>query len=311
MASEVFTIDFRVPGLTARVFTNDATFATSCSRLFYERPEPEAEPDVLYSVYVDRRVSLDRRHSVTLAPEAQQIVLVTSYYPSLLPALESDVLKRALDGMQHLCPLRGGAVAWKGRALLVLGEYEDGRNLLVKALVDRGCLYLADSTAVLTPPERAVLPFPKSLALKRAHQPLVARHRLGEAFRDLDRTTFRYLPPPEESPAGPQPIEALLFPVSAEEVGEAGIRPLGRGEALDRLVAASYHIAARGPEIFPYLLSVAARARSFAVGTHGLKRTTDRIFEQALGEVPPPVVPAGLPKAAAAPGGEIEEPSLA
>ena len=123
---------------------------------------------------------------------------------------------------------------------------------------------------------------------------MVSRRRDGEPFRDLERTTVRYLPPPDS----PRPART---PGGAPP-GAGGGEPARTREALDRLVAASYHGAERAGEVLPYLLSVASRVPAFEVGVHGLKRATDLVFERVLGEAPPSLAP--VPVAA---GEEREE----
>jgi hypothetical protein len=235
---------------------------------------------VVYKASVDRRFLPTRRHALSVGPDFLQIVLVTAFYPSLLPALEGDVFRRLLSRERGFHPLRGGCVASGGRGILIAGDLDSGRGLLVRALVDSGCEYLADALALLTRPEHLILPFAKSIAIKRSHHPLASRARDGAPFRELDRTAIRYLPPPALA-AEPRPVGIILFP-RQDSSAPPEVVPLSRADALIRLMANSYHTAETVAAAFAALSAVTARARAFTVNVHGVKRTADLIFEKAV-----------------------------
>jgi len=280
MGEETFSRTFRLPGLSATVLTNDAAFAAECGSVFFAPSAPGDEPEVVYNASVDRRFLPTRRHALSVGPDFLQIVMVTAFYPSLLPALEGDVLRRLLSRERGFHPLRGGCVAAGGRGILIAGDLDSGRGLLVRALVERGCEYLADALVPLTRAEHLALPFAKSIAVKRSHHPLASRARDGAPFRELDRTAIRYLPPPPLA-ASPRPVEILLFP-RQDASAPPEVVPLGRADALIRLMANSYHTAETAAAAFATLSAVTAGARGFAVNLHGVTRTADLILEKAV-----------------------------
>jgi len=280
MGEETFSRTFRLPGLSATVLTNDAAFAADCGNLFFAPAEPGDEPEVVYKASVDRRFLPTRRHALSVGPGFLQIVVVTAFYPALLPALEGDILRRLLSRERGFHPLRSGCVAYGGRGILVAGDFDSGRGPLVRALVDRGCEYLADALAPLTRPEHRILPFAKSIAVKRSHHPLASRARDGAPFRELDRTAIRYLPPPALA-VEPRPVEIILFP-RQDSSAPPEVVPLSRADALIRLMENSYHTEETASAAFADLSAVTAGARAFTVNIHGMKRTTDLIFGEAL-----------------------------
>lgn len=62
--------------------------------------------------------------------------------------------------------VHAGAVAWKGKAIIIPGRSYSGKTSLVKALVEAGATYYSDEYAVLDMQGR-VHPYPQPLALRK------------------------------------------------------------------------------------------------------------------------------------------------
>lgn len=277
-------VRFELAGFVAEVLCDDPVFRDALGQLFYLPAAPGAAADVSYGVTVDRHLSPNRRHSITLGPAFEKILTVTAFYPALLPALEIDVGRRLVAAQDRRCALGAGAVAFGDRGVLIPGSYDDGRALLVKALVERGADYLCDAVALLDRPRPEILPVPKSIGLRRSLHPLTSHERRELPFRGPEMTAVRYLPPRAVAD-GPRRVEVLLFPRQDPGAPPAA-RPLSRAEALVRLMTHSHHRPERGAETFAFLAEVARGARAWEVTVNGLSRTCDLLFAEVLGTAP-------------------------
>jgi hypothetical protein len=83
--------------------------------------------------------------------------------------------------------LHAGAVAWRGRVLILPGRSSSGKSTLVAELVEAGASYLSDEFAVIR--GERVVPFPKPLTLRddrasrRPRRPRRAMPREGRRCR--------------------------------------------------------------------------------------------------------------------------------
>lgn len=275
------TLRFRVGAFAGELRSNDERFLADFGRVFYHRGEPEGPPDLCYRVAVDRTLGPSKRHSVIDA-DSRELVLVTARYPSIFPTLEQRIDQKVVAAHERHCPLVGAFVAWGAKGLLIVGDFDSGRSLLVKALTARGCVYFGDGLAILLMPRREALHVPKGLALPRASNALTDFRRRGLLFRQRDSASVRYVLPERlgELAAAPGPgIDALLF-TARRPGGRAQVEPLGRAEALARLMAHTFASARYGARRFAYLADLVRAVPAYSVRIKGLKQTTDRIFEE-------------------------------
>jgi hypothetical protein len=128
-------------------------------RLPSPRRRTDAPPDAVFTVqregglYVVRQ---GRRHLATVRD-----------LQAALEVLESGVhvaVSRAARGKLFV---HAGAVAWKGRAIVIPARTMKGKSTLVAALVRSGAVYYSDEFAVFDRAGR-VWPYPKRLSLRRA-----------------------------------------------------------------------------------------------------------------------------------------------
>lgn len=283
MEAEPPSVWFRVADLVGFVRSADAELLAAFRNLYYEPAEPCERPGVSYHVHVDRRLSPTKRHSITKGPDFRQLLLVTAFYPSIFAALEHDIQQKVVATLRSDCLLRAGAVAAQGRGVLVAGDYESGRNHLVQALVERGCLYFGDSVAILRGPDLRLFPFPKSLGQRRAFNPLADFGREGAPFRERGKMTARFLPPPPphlRPDASGQKVDVLLFPRPAEDASRPRLTPLSQGLAAARLAENLLRREDGLAGTFQDLVRLAAGARSFELEVASGKRTTDLLFER-------------------------------
>lgn len=129
-------------------------------------PTGGAMVDHLFSIRVGRPVGRrGQRHKHVLYFGGNVVVGSTSW-DRLLCVLEDTVHDLVSSVSMRRAFLRAGAVAWKGRALLLVGEEPLERSTLVLALVESGAEFLSDRFALLTRSGR-VEAYPAPLQFKR------------------------------------------------------------------------------------------------------------------------------------------------
>ena len=146
---------------------------------------------------------------------------------AVLDTLESHARLHVAARSRRGVFLHAGAVAWRGRAIVLPGATRSGKTTLVAELVKAGAAYLSDEFAVIR--GGRVVPYPKPLSVRDPHQ------------RDRQR-------PVGVSALGGwqqrRPIPVGLVVLTRFERGAAGrVRRLPRGRALLSLL--SHAVAAR------------------------------------------------------------------
>lgn len=271
---------FQVAGLRGLVTTNDRKFLGEFQEVFFERAEASDPVHVRYSVYVDRKFGLAKKHSLW---KGEDLLCFTPFYPSLLPALENDISRTLLETFPGRRYLRAGLVSSGGLGILIPQKDEAGCGWLVKSLVDQGGDLFADAITILDFPELAAIPYPKSIRLERPHLSLLSQPKGGGNFRDPSRQVIRYSPPPrlpERRPGLRQGIHCILAP-SGEKSGLPRLDPLPKGEALFRLMEGALNIRKWDGENLSYLTAIVESASCLSLVRGTTKATADLIVELA------------------------------
>jgi hypothetical protein len=275
--------DFRVAELTGTVRSNDARFIDDFRRLFYQRARPSARPDASYRVFVDRRFSLEKRHTVTTGDDPEEIVVITAFYPSILAALEHHICRRIVATLSSYCLLEASCLSCDGRGLLIAGSREVPIGRLLQVLVERGCVFFGHGLAILDRTTQRVIPFPKGISLTRPAHPLTDHRRQEATFRDRERVAIRYIPPPPA--ARPQDgeqrqIDSVVFVRSAAG-REPQASPVGKAESLERLMALGLGGPASAAADFGLLADLVDRSSSCEVGVGSISATSRLLLEVA------------------------------
>jgi hypothetical protein len=77
-----------------------------------------------------------------------------------------EVHKQAVASVRRLVAVHAGAVAWRGRGVVLPGATGSGKTTLVAGLIRAGFSYLSDEAALVDPRSGRLQPFPKSLTLR-------------------------------------------------------------------------------------------------------------------------------------------------
>jgi hypothetical protein len=132
----------------------------------------------------------------------------------LIDAFESRVQGDVAESASGWTFVHAGAVAWKGRAVVIPGTSFSGKSTLIAALVNAGATYYSDEYAVLDAGGR-VHAFPRPMALREpSGTRRVTLRELGEADRPPlplgAVVATEYRADAVWAPAGLEPAEGVM-----------------------------------------------------------------------------------------------------
>jgi hypothetical protein len=142
--------------------------ATAARRLPPGRALPAGRVDLLYSLAVGGhgpRPGMRRSHRLYCG--ATRIARSLDL-ESVLDSLESHARLLVAARSRRGVFLHAGAVAWRGRAIVLPGASGSGKTTLVAELVRAGAGYLSDEFAVIR--GHRVVPYPKALSVRDPHE---------------------------------------------------------------------------------------------------------------------------------------------
>ena len=267
----------RLGGRTLAVRSRDPKLIGDVASTFYARPAPGSRPDATYDVFVDRRLTLGKRHVVTCGDE---LVLVTAYYPSILTALGEHAVERLLASQPELCALDASLVVKQGRGMLLVAEdgLDDGRVLL--RLLDLGWLYVSQGVVLIDTRSMSFRPLERGVCVREAARPMTGLGR-GGPFRDRRRLRGRYVAPAVESrcSAAVEQVGSVVFLDGGEPADQ--LERVARADAMERLWPRRNHGAAR--ELFAVLIRLVRQAECWRVGRRGASRCAATLDQLADG----------------------------
>ena len=142
--------------------------ALAVGRLPPGRPLPAGRVDLLYSLALGGpgpRPGLRRSHRLYCG----EVRIARSLdLEAVLDTLESHSRLLVAARSRRGVFLHAGAVAWRGRALVLPGGSRSGKTTLVAELVKAGAAYLSDEFAVIR--GGRVVPYPKPLSVRDPHE---------------------------------------------------------------------------------------------------------------------------------------------
>jgi len=123
------------------------------------RASERHEPDLAYSLECDKMRGL---YAVSIG---SQELFETPDLNRLLKFLKLHVQHAIAESAVERLFVHAGAVAWRGKAILLPGHSGSGKSMLVRELICAGAAYLSDEFAVLDP-DGLVHPFARPLSLR-------------------------------------------------------------------------------------------------------------------------------------------------
>ena len=162
----------------------------------------------------------------------------------LAPQIKSAAIVAALNAQGFRLFLHAAMVRLGDAAILLPAAPGSGKTCLSAALARAGFAYHSDEVTLLEGPALSARGVPVALTVKEPAWP-VLRSRYPEidqltVHHRIDGKVCKYLPPPVD-PGDPDlerawPVRALVFP-RFDPAARTGLKPLGRLEALQQLLA--------------------------------------------------------------------------
>ncbi len=203
-----------------------------------------------------------------------QEVLAASSWGQLAGWIEADLTlsaARFLGFRYHL--VHAGAVAWKGKGVLIPAESGAGKSTLVAVLTLLGFAYLSDEFGVLTKSGR-LLPFAKAICLRQPGWDALSAYFPGVPralhSNTNDEGKVHMLPPGTRACASRPPdcsVELVILP-TYKRGARAHMEMASRSSALSAMVGQSMNLRLCGSDGFEALARVVKRATCYAV-TYG------------------------------------------
>jgi hypothetical protein len=189
----------------------------------------------------------------------------------LLFLFEKDVTVELQKLRSDLYFLHAAALAWQGKAALVVGASGSGKSTLTWALCHHGFGYLSDELSPIELGGLHVRAYPHALCLKAVPP---------EPYR-LPRSTLATAStlhvPAHELPGGvgsSAPVQTVFFLASEFSApAEPAVRAISAAEAGARLLANALNPLAHAADGLDPALAIAQRVRSFELRSGNLERT--------------------------------------
>jgi hypothetical protein len=264
----VDTRTFDAHGVTFTISSPDADVVAVFDDLLVDfgsdrADRPASDPaSIRYAVAATLPDRTDPRwYRVTVGDEVVYTSLIEG---SLVSHLLMDVNARAAAACRDdaTVPLHAGTAAGAKGAIVLPGASHSGKTTITTALAAAGHRFVADEVSRLDPDRLTIAPYGKPVALRAASvdllAPSIARLRRPGSRFEIDE---RFVPPSELATSttggvATQPVEvsAVVFP-RFDANGPHRFAPLGKGEALERLMQCTLGVASTpvGADVFRIL----------------------------------------------------------
>ncbi len=170
-------------------------------------------------------------------------------WDGIFATLRNEVVVRLVRARPDLVWLHAGAVAWRGRAVLVSGRSGRGKSTVVTALGRLGWHFFSDDVTPWDPQAGMVWPFPQTPMFRvnpGREVPAENVAELGKVVADL-------------GPAGlgraPLPVSALIFP-QYSPAQAAGLLPCSGGAAALELLQNCLNFSVSREQTFHHLCNL-------------------------------------------------------
>jgi hypothetical protein len=183
--------------------------------------------------------------------------------PALARSLVWLLNALALNAPSSQVYVHAAVASCEGRAVILPGRSGAGKTTLVTALSLDGWTYLSDEVAALDLRRHVVHPYPRPLALEEGSWALFpgAGARWPAGVPELVTDLLLLLPATLGTSAPPEPAQpaAFVFPEVVPGAATA-LHPIGRAEALERLVGLTFNLRELGADGFSGLANAVGRS---------------------------------------------------
>jgi hypothetical protein len=164
----------------------------------------------------------------------------------------------ALARIDDLILIHAGAVAWRGRAVLLPAPPDSGKTTLAAALTAAGFAYLSDEAAPIDPFSRRVVPFPRALWLESASVEALDRFLANGEGERVRRNGTSHVAPGDlrrGRVGAPVRIRHIVFPRYTEGA-RTELIPLSRAEGVVEIGRNAFNLDTFGSQGIDVLASV-------------------------------------------------------
>jgi hypothetical protein len=205
---------------------------------------------------------------------------------ALLGQLMFDINREAIQRTRRWVLVHAGAVAWKGRGILLPATSESGKTTLVAGLIRAGFDYLTDEAAAIDPETEWLHPYPKPLTLKNPSIDLLSglRERLLPEFASPHY--FEYHVPAHtlrpRSVGRACKVRFVVFPQYRADA-QTLLSQVSKGEALFTLSQNSFNLERFGPQGMKVLADLVRDAQCYRLSMHDLESSV-RVLQDLVRE---------------------------
>jgi len=258
-------LTFQLLGQTVSIACADPTVTRIVADNFIAMPaSPDsAAPDLVYAV--ERHPG----HDAYLLHRQAHASVAADDLCELLFHLEKDLIVALQTRRPDLLHLHAAALAWEGRAWLLIGDSGAGKSTTTWGLLHHGLRYLSDELSPVDLESLTVHPYPHALCLKR--RPPGPYAFPEDQVLDLGRTL--HVPVgalPADPVHAPCPLAGLIFVRHDPLLRQPVLRPLQAAEAGARLYVTTLNALAHSGHGLDPVASLAQRLPSWSLASAGL-----------------------------------------
>ena len=192
-----------------------------------------------------------------------------------LDVLVGAINARAVSGSPGCVAFHAGAVGLPWGAVILPGVSNSGKSTLVAGLVDAGAVYLSDEVALVDPGPGTIVPYPKSISLDPGSFPLLPHLRpdVGPRFAGHRERKWHVEPRGPRGDDQVWPVRAVVAPTH-DAGATTRLEPVGRRQAVELLLANSFHFAPAGEAGFVALVRLAREVPVHRLTVGALREAT-------------------------------------
>jgi len=197
--------------------------------------------------------------------------VVTSDSAQFLFLFEKDMTIELQKLRRDLYFLHSAAIAFEGKALLIVAPSGFGKSTTTWGLLHEGFSYLSDELAPVDLDRMAVLPYPHAICLKTTPP---RPYRLPDQTLRTSRTM--HIPAdclPGKVGIEPTPLEAVLFLRVKPRVFVPSVEPISRAQAAARLFANALNPLAHRGEGLDGAIQIVGKSACFELALGDLAAT--------------------------------------
>lgn len=267
-------LTFQLLGQTVRIAYADPIVARIVTGNFAAMPAAPDDtiPDLAYAA------ARHPGHDAYLLHRQGRAPIAADTLCDLLFHLEKDLIVALQTRRPDLLHLHAAALAWEGRAWLLIGDSGAGKSTTTWGLLHHGLRYLSDELSPVDLESLAVHPYPHALCLKR--RPPGPYAFPEDQVLDLGRTLHVPVAAlPADVIHASCPLAGLIFVRHDPLLHQPVLRPLQAAEAGARLYVTTLNALAHSGHGLDAVASLAQRLPSWSLASAGLSDSCELLVQ--------------------------------